>query len=141
MVSIGIALLVCITARTQQRHPIDHTVFAFAYAAILLHVVERERGILVTVLSVPSLRFMGLISYPLYLFHEPCTWAVRLVVGKLQMAVGDHLIVAMLAAPLSILLAAILHRFIGDPFVRIGRRLANPIRRQPPLAGVAIEES
>lgn len=132
LLSIGIALLVCITVRTQQRHPIDHTVFAFAYAAILLHVVVRERSILAAMLSHPILRFIGLISYPLYLFHEPCTWAVLLVVGKPEMAVSDHLIVAMLAAPLSILIAAILHRYIGDPFVHIGRRLATPIRTPPP---------
>lgn len=123
LVSIGMALLVCITIRKQQRNPIDHTVFAYAYAAILLLVIARERGFLAVLLSHPILRFMGLISYPLYLFHEPCSWAIHLALGKQPQSIADYLLAATFDATLSILVAATLNRIVGDPLVHLGRMI------------------
>ena len=72
---------------------------------------------------------MGRISYPLYLFHEPCSWAIHLALGKKPQSIADCLLVAALAAPLSILVAALLNRFVGDPLVRRGRRI---VKREAP---------
>jgi len=121
---IGILLLLLITVRTLERHPIDHTVFAFSYAAILLDVVFRKSGVLSNFLAAEVFVFLGYISYPLYLFHEICFWLTSLFLGE----PGDNIgivVVAVIAAVFSIFVALGLTKLISDPLLLAGRKLAS----------------
>jgi len=124
MVVLGFLSLAWITIRNQQRAPIDHLVFAFAYGALLLLVVARERSIPALLLSHPILCFFGAISYPLYLFHELCDWAISHYLPNTSHSVIEILMIALLSTGCSVAVAALLNYQIGQPMVRIGRRLA-----------------
>lgn len=124
MVLLGLVLLSLITIRTQKRAPIDHLVFAFAYGSLLLLVVARQQSVLALLLSRPTLCFFGAISYPLYLFHELCDWAINQALPNSTNSVLWILMIALLSTVLSVVVATILNNQIGKPMVRIGRILA-----------------
>jgi peptidoglycan/LPS O-acetylase OafA/YrhL len=123
IVCIGVVLLLGITARLEHRHPVDHAVFAFSYAVILLHVVLSRDGLLSKILASSWLKFVGSISYPLYLFHEICFWLTSLVFGKATCN-SEVLFVALISGFFSIFVAIVITRYLGDPFLVVGRRLA-----------------
>lgn len=73
------------------------------------------------------LRGLGLISYPLYLVHQPIqTIAGALLPGQAVWVVGSVALAALL------LLAPLLHIAIERPAVRLGRRLIDDIGRRCP---------
>jgi peptidoglycan/LPS O-acetylase OafA/YrhL len=123
LVGIGVALLLAITARPEMRHPIDHTVFAFSYAVILLNVVSRRDGLLSKMLALRGFKFISLISYPLYLFHEICSWSTRLFLGE-PTCNTEVIFVAVISTIFSIFVAIGLTRYLGDPLLVVGRKLA-----------------
>lgn len=136
---LGLAGLAAITLRSQHRHPIDHTVFALSYGALLLDVVAFPASRLARVLSVRSLMFLGVISYPLYLFHSLCEW---LVVGSkgVELPPTTYLSFGLVTTPLSIVVAWAINRWFGDPFLAWGRRLATRLRSTESAVPLAIGE-
>ncbi len=137
---LGFLGLGAITLRSQQRHPIDHTVFALSYGAILLDVVAFPTSRLASVLAIRPLIFLGIISYPLYLFHPLCEWAI---LNKTQpnLPLGTCLLNALVLMPVSILLGWGINRWFGDPFLSWGRSWANSLKTSPPSVLVRIPES
>jgi peptidoglycan/LPS O-acetylase OafA/YrhL len=70
-------------------------------------------------INMPALRWLGSISYPLYLVHVP----VREIIMGWLPSLGD-ISSALLGIPATIGLAAIMHRGVELPFNRMGRWLA-----------------
>jgi peptidoglycan/LPS O-acetylase OafA/YrhL len=118
---IGILLILLISVRRLDRHPIDHTVFAFAYSALLVHVVVRTGGIMEWFFQLRPLTWLGAISYPLYLFHEIVGWALNIAFEK-TITVNPWLF-AFFAFTTSLILADILNKWIGEPAVSYGKNL------------------
>ncbi len=68
-----------------------------------------------------SLRYLGKISYGLYIYHLPCL----LVLGKIiprVLKTGSPLAVALIGFPLSVAIAAISYRYLETPFLRMKER-------------------
>ncbi len=101
-------------------------------AAVVL--AGARRGSPGRLLVVAPLRFLGRISYSLYLVHWPI-----LVLPAAGLAVGDELPfpIRLGLAALSIVVAAASYRWVEEPIHR-GRRFALPARRTLALAGAAI---
>lgn len=84
-------------------------------------------------LSLPKwVYYFGAISYSLYIAHIP----LQLIIGKMQMQIfaipldnGFVKFICMVA--LAIYVAAILHKFIEQPFIKLSRRLCSKIEQQP----------
>ena len=122
----GASLLAVITLRSQTRHPVDHTVFGFAYGSLLLSLIVRKRGWIVALLSNGLLRYTGKISYALYLFHGIVAWGWHRHYG-----VGEGIglvLTALVISVLSFLAAALLNSYVGEPCVSLGRRIAGAQR-------------
>jgi len=83
-------------------------------AAVIAAVAHPQPGRLATVLSVRPLRFLGLISYGLYLWH----WPVFLVVNQERVGFGG-LPLFVLRASVSIGIALVSYRFLERP-IRAG---------------------
>jgi len=85
-------------------------------------------------LSVAPLRFLGRISYSLYLVHWPLFVlpAAGLAIGE-SLPVSERVVLALLA----VLLGWASYRFVEEPIHR-GRRLAMPVGRTLRAAGVTI---
>ncbi|WP_185996456.1 acyltransferase family protein [Nocardioides campestrisoli] len=67
-------------------------------------------------LALPSMAYLGTISYGMYLWH----WPIIVVLERMLEAPG--LVVAVLTVPLTIGLASVSHRFLETP-IRSGKRL------------------
>lgn len=137
---LGMAGLAAITLRAQHRHPIDHTVFALSYGALLLDVVTFPASRLAHILSVHPLMFLGVISYPLYLFHSLCEW---LVVGSkgTDLPLATCLSSALVSTSLSIVVAWAISRWFGDPLLAWGRRLAVRLKSTESAVPTAIKNA
>lgn len=123
LLAVGLVAMVGITLRARERHPIDHTVFAVFYASIIMFAILNKNSWLTWLLSSSALRFLGAISYPLYLFHEIVAWAIHLMMGR-PVSNGAHFwLTAFLAAFVSVLLAWAINRYLGQPMLNFGRRL------------------
>ena len=120
LAGIGVVGLVLITIRKDQRLPYDHTVFAFAYAALLLLCVSGQGGFIAAAMRWGWLRFLGIISYPLYLFHELIK--LLIVANFPKNAESWTLLISAMMA--SIFFAWAMHKWFGEPMHNYGRRLA-----------------
>lgn len=77
--SMGIIILSVLAAKATS---LDDTFFALASAALIVLVCTRdnraEAGLLARIMELLPLRFIGLISYSLYLWHIPVIWFLKL---------------------------------------------------------------
>ena len=101
----------------------------------VMHVVLNTRTSSTSFLSrisdSPALLWLGEVSYSVYLLHIPILYLVFAVLLRLSTSweQGRFLIVALaLIVPLTLVLAALTHKFIELPGVRLGRRLAKQIQ-------------
>jgi peptidoglycan/LPS O-acetylase OafA/YrhL len=92
---------------------------AAALRVILTATEERERSALTRFLSLPALVYLGRISYGLYLFHHPITWAFA---GTMHWS-----LVVAVTLPASLALAVISYRFIELPLLDRARRSRAPL--------------
>jgi peptidoglycan/LPS O-acetylase OafA/YrhL len=107
--------------------------FAIAIAVLVAAAMQPKSRILRPFLSLPPLRWIGLISYGVYLWHVPLYW----VLTEETAHFGGYLLFA-LGAPLAILIAGISYRFIETPI----RKGAMPFWGKAPITarvgGVAV---
>ena len=90
-------------------------------------------------LSSPPAVWLGMVSYSLYLGHEPLVWTA-LRAGESLGLVGYRLtaFVGLLSIPLSLALAAALYRYVEVPGIALGKRLTKrPVVAVPEVAAQA----
>ncbi len=105
---------------------------ALAVSAVIVSVIQPDRGVLGRFLSVPPLRWVGRISYGLYLWH----WPVYLTITHTRTGLdGFSLLVVRIAV--SVALAALSFYAVERP-IRAGTfRLPQPTRHRRRAGGVA----
>jgi peptidoglycan/LPS O-acetylase OafA/YrhL len=93
---------------------------AASLASAVLIVCLQFPGVLATALAWRPARYVGRISYGLYLYHLP----VLIVTGATKPGAG--FVHIGLAVALSFVLAALSHKFVEKPFLRLKDRFASP---------------
>jgi peptidoglycan/LPS O-acetylase OafA/YrhL len=96
---------------------------------LLLYVVRAKAGLVLAFLSSPPVRFLGRVSYSLYLLHFPIVLAVLIQLNQMgyTTSLGLSLALITIVMTISLPLAALSYYFIERPFIRAGRRLADLI--------------
>ncbi len=100
---------------------------------ILTATEETEPSALTRFLSLPALVYVGRISYGLYLFHHPLTWALN---GTMHWTV-----VVAVALPASLALAALSYHLVERPILDRGRKAlrVKTAANTPPLGATAAQ--
>jgi peptidoglycan/LPS O-acetylase OafA/YrhL len=101
----------------------NHALFASLYTVVVIFTVLESGGYSVFILRTPILRFLGLISYGLYLFHQPVAGILHgiLLDSRPTLNTGASWIVTLLSFGISVLMAATSYFLIERYFLRLGR--------------------
>jgi peptidoglycan/LPS O-acetylase OafA/YrhL len=103
------------------------TVVAVLSAAIIAAVLLAPEAGLARALTWRPLRYVGTISYGLYLWHLPVLFAVRSALPR-----TSNLVVAPLMVAISLALAALSYQYLEQPFLRLKERLrGGSVQRYP----------
>ena len=94
-------------------------VLHLALGGLVLVCATRKRHALMPVLEHPSLRYVGKVSYGIYLWHVAVLGALKALVPSLQ---SYPTALFAIGLPLSILVAGLSYRFFEEPFLRQGRK-------------------
>lgn len=129
LVAASLIAFAAITLRSASREPYDHTIFALGYGALLLHLVVHRKGFLVIIFSSRGLCWLGIISYPLYLFHELCLWGCHQVLG-ITSTFGEIVAIAGVALTVSLVVAHLLNAYFANPLLDFGRFISENIKNQ-----------
>lgn len=133
----GLILIVvcCLTYGPTTPFPAANAIIPTAGAALVIIAGRSHSGRLAMILSALPLRYIGLISYSLYLWHWPIIAFCRYVNREISTQA------ALAILPATLLLAALSHRFIEVPFRKMHPTagLARTVRRiAVPSAAIAI---
>jgi peptidoglycan/LPS O-acetylase OafA/YrhL len=114
---IGVLVVGALTAHGDRNRLLfalfGYTVLDFACAAVLLAALTHPEGQPWAWLRMPGLRRVGLISYGLYLVHQP----VYQLIGTLPVGHAQTLFHGLLALALSLMLAALSWRYFESPIL------------------------
>lgn len=135
----GVTFYLLITIRRVDRSPLDGSVFSFSYAALVLLCLTANENPISWLMRRAWLRRLGIISYPLYLFHlivygvlvqTLCPWTSE--AGRWGLA--------LVGGAASIVVAELLHRFVGEPTIDYGRRIVKRRCGLPKPTSPSIQE-
>jgi len=101
---------------------LTHLWLALLFAALLLLVLVHPEGIVARALRLPALRWLGTVSYGVYIFHQAISGLVHglLRAGAPRIASWSDLGVTLLALLVTLLLAEASHRYFERKFVAYG---------------------
>lgn len=121
---LGCLTLPCLVLYThcsdQARFEIVGGIVKVASALLLCYVADP--GLLVSRwLSIPTLRWFGLVSYEWYLVHQPMFYATRTWLGSAQGSMVKFLVMSAGMLFASLLLGAVIYRYFSLPILRFGR--------------------
>ncbi len=106
---------------------VKHTVLACICAAVMLLIAHSPQHPLTWVFNMSWLRYLGLISYSLYLIHYFMLGAFHCIFsGRVYIGVTDFrdVLISLLALVCSLLLATLSRNYFEKPFIDYGRRLS-----------------
>lgn len=128
LVAFAVCAALTVFARTDRVVPAYSFVFALGACALLCACFEPNwlRGLL----TLGPLRYLGRISYGLYLWHYPIYWQVGWILG-----------LPLLGLPLSLSIAILSHRYIEQPFLRRAGRPQRAAPKQPTPARTSVVPS
>jgi peptidoglycan/LPS O-acetylase OafA/YrhL len=138
LLGVAAALHFLIGPLTLLRATVGYSWFAFLYSTLLLLVLSNTGGWLAAAMRLAPLRALGLVSYCVYIIHFPLNeMAHRLLLhAPPQINSLSGLLVTLLGALLTFLLAALSWRFFESPLLRRGHSYAYgaPALSQTPAA-------
>jgi peptidoglycan/LPS O-acetylase OafA/YrhL len=68
--------------------------------------------------------YLGAVSYPVYLLHEPVVWCLTPICQRFAVGLPLALLLFLATCALVIPLSALTHRFVEQPFITWGKKLA-----------------
>ena len=71
--------------------------------------------------STPVLRYLGLISYELFLLHQPALNEFRTWMGSAHGEIGRYLLIVLLPMAASLAAASLLYHWYSTPIIKWGR--------------------
>ena len=83
--------------------------------------------------STPVLRYLGLISYELFLLHQPALNEFRAWMGSAHGEIGRYLLIVFLPMAASLTAAALLFHWYSTPIIKWGRSRLERARARPLL--------
>lgn len=103
---------------------LGHTLFSLVFALLILSAITYRNGIYALILRNKLLRFLGLISYGVYLFHQFISGILHAVILNQQPRLSNwaDIGVTTLTLALSLLVGYILHVIIEKPLINFGHR-------------------
>lgn len=117
---------------------VRHTLLALAFGGVMLTILADERGALAQFLAQRALVFFGLISFALYLAHEPVNsllhasmlhdWPQMISAAGVGVTAGSVLLVTALAW--------LAHRWVEHPLQRWARQVTESSARRTTTAGM-----
>lgn len=119
---LGVAW-VLVTAHKPVLGPMKESFYAVVYAGLILLAVLESGSKWCAPLRAPPLAYCGLISYALYLFHQPVAGLLHLAICKSTKPVLDRPLawgVTALSVVVVFVLAGLSRRFFERPFLRWG---------------------
>jgi len=103
---------------------LSHTLVLIASGLLLLYVANPDR-LLGRYLAHPLLRWFGLISYELYLFHQPVILWARSSFGPANGNILKYLLILGGSFLFSLIFSAFVYRYFSLPILKYGRSRAN----------------
>ncbi|HWA16199.1 MAG TPA: acyltransferase [Gemmatimonadales bacterium] len=128
-------LLSCVLVDEPKRWEI---VVALMSALLLISTLVAPEGMIARFFSTAPLVKVGTISYGIYLIHQLCLNAVERVIPGTSLLGGTLL--AIVGGAVSVGGALLLSRFVEQPLIRIGRRLAARPRADDPVRSHLLAE-
>lgn len=129
-----LAGLLTLQAHWSRIHPVQESMVALGSALVI--VAALSPGVIERALMARPLRFLGRISYSVYLVHVPLLLAAVLLLlhGRVPMA-------ALLACvpPAAVALGWLFHATVAEPCAQLGQRLATRMRHRRPALLVPLE--
>jgi peptidoglycan/LPS O-acetylase OafA/YrhL len=100
----------------------EYTVLACFYAVLILIAVIESGSLHLTIFRFPPLRFLGLISYSLYLFNLPILWLFHGFVLGVQPSLNSAMawVVTLISLIVTIVLASASYLFFERYFLSLG---------------------
>lgn len=106
---------------------INHSLYALLYGLIVINILVQQGGIFMRVLANPVLRYIGKISYSIYLFHQ----VIFLMLTKTLLnkdvpwlETSNDVWVTVLAFACTIAFSSLLYFTVEKPTQKIGKRFA-----------------
>lgn len=138
---VPIGVIVLMTAHLpgipRQRDTVAFAVVPVCFAVLLIQMVAFHASVAWCWVQHPAVRYLGRISYPMYLYQQvvlqPVGHRLAFLPGPLPLLGG---------CLATILAAAVSYRLVEQPFLRLKRRFAvvsGPLRRAPALVPVSGE--
>ena len=97
---------------------------ALFFSSCLVITLSSTRGTLRSILSNRELRFVGGISYGVYVFHWPIIFFLNGIWGHSQSFWVNHIVFTVIALSLSLFVAWVSYRFFEGPILRLKHRYA-----------------
>jgi peptidoglycan/LPS O-acetylase OafA/YrhL len=110
--------------------------FLWAYSllnywfAVLIYCIVNE-GLFVRFLDLPILRYLGRISYGLYIYHLPVIWFAARLRDVKGFAGISSLQIALVSLTGTVLIASLSYHLLEGPLIRLKDVVANYTRTQP----------
>lgn len=101
--------------------PVQHWML-IAAAGLMLCYIADARYMVSQWLCFSPLRWLGLISYELYLIHQPVALWMRKSLGPCDGAVGKYIVVVGSALIVSMVSSALFYKFFSLPILQAGRK-------------------
>ncbi len=132
-VSILTLLLTFVVRDPVFRETLRYSLQGLALIPWLYYVVAYPETILGSLLNTPALRFLGLLSYSLYLIHG-------VVLVQMQNVIGNALLRGLVSFAISLSLAMVVRALIERPLEKLRSRLRNavPLPSLPESQSVAL---
>jgi peptidoglycan/LPS O-acetylase OafA/YrhL len=122
MFLLALTLWVPITGAEKLRFTFGTTLISFFYGAFLVITLSHPTGGISTLLRWKALRWLGGISYAVYLMHGPFLWAFYLAAKHLPYYHPPEILIPVVALLVTLGVAQLSGTFFEAPLIKLGKK-------------------